>query len=366
MTLEWQDTDPDETAGSEALAILASTSLPLVAASPTTVTLNGALPDGLRLPAPLRVVISHAEDSFAFQLTAVGELPSPEPGQSTLAVAPADRGVWTLAATDFTAGIEPTLGEIAAAAREFGGRAIVEARPGWRERMHARRPLLGLALLTGVFASIVSLELYDRFYRANANASFVSIDLVPVQSPGSGRIIFLADKVRLAAGEPVIGVTQRSGNDVNIESPCACDVFARLVSPGAVVRRGDRVLYLARPEARPFIVANVDRSLLFRFGQGAHVRIAYGDGVIIERDLAPVKLVDAPQTAEETAGAADRDKADTVLDTVNLWLDPGRDLDRRMIGAPVAVTFDLFRNSPIARLMSAAGVWHGIGSAHAS
>ena len=75
MTLEWQETDPDGTAASDALAIIASTSLPLVSASPTAVTLNGALPDGLRLPAPLRVVISHAEDSFAFRLTAIRELP---------------------------------------------------------------------------------------------------------------------------------------------------------------------------------------------------------------------------------------------------------------------------------------------------
>ena len=59
MTLEWQDVDPDETVANEALAIIASTSLPLIAASPAAVTLDGPLPDGaLDFPAPAPAIMA--------------------------------------------------------------------------------------------------------------------------------------------------------------------------------------------------------------------------------------------------------------------------------------------------------------------
>jgi hypothetical protein len=373
MTLQWYDIDIDEPEPAEAQLVIASATFPLVSAAPSIIVCRGELPRGIALPLPVRVIISHAEKTFAFQLTAVQFLPEPQAGLSSLAVEAHDPTVWSVAAADFTAGIEPTLEDITAAARTTGSDPVGVSPRAAAARTVARQPsratlgLIGLALL---FGAVVVTELYGRFYVATANASFVSIDLVPVQSPGSGRIIFLAEKPRLAAGEPLLGINQRSGNDVSLESPCACDVFARLAVPGAVVRRGDRILYLARPDAQPFIVANVDRTLLFRFGSGVHVRLAYSDGVIIDREMAPVRLIDPPASPAEddqTVAPVDAPVIDpNAVETVNLRLDPGRTLDRSMIGAPVAVTFDLFNGSTIARLIAATGLWEPRGGANAS
>jgi hypothetical protein len=372
MTLEWHAMDSDEAGPVEAWIVVGGEELPLLSATHSTVICRGSLARRVRLPVPIRAVISHAEKSFVFPLVATRLLPQSEPDRVGFAVEAQTPLVWAVAAGDLTAGMEPTLETVTSAARsDLPGDEGRRRRFDFRAMLKARVPILGFAALAIVLAIVVAREAYARIYVAGANASVISIDLVPVQSPGNGRIVFLTEKPRLAAGEPLFGLTQRSGSDMSLESPCACDVFARLALPGAVIRRGEPVLYLTRPEATPFVVANVDRDLLFRFGNRARVRLSYGDGVVVERALGRVDLIDttAPTPAEEIATDATIG-ADTPVAkvTVNLRLDPGRDLDRAMIGSPVDVRFDFFDfdSSTIGRLITATGLWQPSGGRNAS
>lgn len=327
-----------------AVLLVEGVSLEILSATPGRVELRAM--DGLP-PTPFvaRALISSAEGAVSIPLSVEAVAPGIRPGDWVADVTAPDPVLWdnALAAAERGSALDPRIA--LALTEQQAGLARAD---GANQR---RRTFAAIAASLVLSAGIIGLQLYRSGYSAAAAISFVSIDFDRLSAPATGRIVFLPGRSHVAAGEPVIGVTQRSGHDISIESPCDCTVVGVSAPVGATVALGDPVVLLAKREAKAFVVAGVNRDLLFKLGRGATVRLTYGDGVVVRRELGPIRLVgqlealiasvSAPPVREEEA----TEPPPTNPDLVYIRLDAGRDLTGRSIATPVAVSFDLFWNS---------------------
>jgi hypothetical protein len=355
MTYQRHASFPDPAVAGDAFLLIGGEALPLLSAGAGDIVAAGGMPQDVALPAPVRIVLSRGPETFAFQLTATRRLEAAGPGRVALAVEPDDAALWPTVADAINASARLQIGVVVAMSATTPAQ---RRHPATARRVRAYGVI---AAAIAVFGIIVGVELYERAFIAKAGISFVSVDLRQLRSPATGRIVFLPAKTSVAAGEPILGVTQRSGRDVSIESPCDCEIVGRPAAAGAPVQFGQPVVFLAARDARPFIVAGVDRDLLFRLVRGATVRLAYVDGLVVEQDLGPIRLMPQPQTdvTEEEEPAADEEaETDPVLaaqddgDLVYIAIEPGRALPFAAVGGEVRVSFDLFRGSAVGRLLS--------------
>lgn len=283
-------------------------------------------------PFTIRLLARRGTEEFAIELDVLS-LASPTPWETEFTVSSRQPQVWTAVLAELRGAAQPSLGALLPATRPrpVAPSGLRRIPPG------IRAAYVGIGAVILVCGWMISSDVYRRVFVATPSSSMVAVDMVTLASPSNGRVVFVNSKTSVAEGEPILGIAQRSGRDVAIESPCDCDVIGRPISIGNLVSGGDTALILAAPGKRPFVSASVDRDTLFRLARGgASVTLAYGDGVVITRPLGKIELADS--LIQDPAAA-----------NVRLRLDPGREVARGSLGAPVKVSFDTFRGTDFIR-----------------
>lgn len=282
-------------------------------------------------PFAMRLLARRGDEEFAIEMDVLS-LTSPTPWETEFTVSTRQPQVWAMVLAELRRAEQPSLAALLPLTRP---RPILP--PGQRRLTSGiRAAYVGIGAVILVCGWMITSDVYARLFVAKPSSSMIAVDMVTLASPSNGRVVFVNSKTSVSEGEPILGVAQRSGRDIAIESPCDCDVIGRPVSIGNLVSGGDTALILAAPGRRPFVSASVDRATLFRLARGASVTLSYGDGVVVTRPLGKIELADSLMQ-------------DPAAPNVRLRLDPGREIARGSLGAPVKVSFDTFRGTDFAR-----------------
>ena len=316
----------------DAIGVMIGSELqPLVSATTNTVRCAVGAAACPVPPFAMQLVSRRGGETFSIELDVLS-LSSPSPWETEFTVAARQPKVWAMVLAELRRGEQPSLDALLPMTRP---RPVPP--PNQRQLTPGiRAAYVGIGGVILVCGWMIATDLYARMFVATPSSSMIAVDMVTLASPSNGRVVFVNSKTSVSEGEPILGVAQRSGRDVAIESPCDCDVIGRPISIGNLVSGGDTALILAAPGKRPFVSASVDRATLFRLARGASVTLAYGDGVVVSRPLGKIELADSLMQ-------------DPAAPNVRLRLDPGREISRGNLGAPVKVSFDTFRGTDFVR-----------------
>ncbi len=214
--------------------------------------------------------------------------------------------------------------------------------PGFMGRMAGlgRRLATATAVMAiiGALGAFLWANVYDELYVVRAQTASVAAKTVNLASPAIGRIGFVNTKSQVALGEPILTVNPPVGNPIVIQSPCDCLQVDQRFSNGDFVKTGDTVLQLMRRDAPVIVSALVPPDQLMSLYSVSKATIVYADGSRV--DNADI-LWRPGQGGDETLP---RDPSTVVLD-------PERSLSSSMVGQPVEVTFDLFTDSTLGRVV---------------
>jgi hypothetical protein len=142
-------------------------------------------------------------------------------------------------------------------------------------------------------------------------------------------------------GEVVASVRDRSGADMTVDSPCACDVGPIRSVAGGYVRRGETLMRLIPPNAGVRIRVSLPRSALATLDL-AHARIGYPDGRVLIVPMIDLKPKVVFEVGNEKGQREEELYADVRLET-------GRgDLPASLDQSPVRVVIDASPLAPLA------------------
>ena len=207
-----------------------------------------------------------------------------------------------------------------------------------------------LATSAAVFAIIGALgtflwsNVYEELYVVRAQTASVAAKVVNLASPAVGRIGFVSEKKEVVLGEPLLTVNPPVGDPIVVQSPCDCLQVDQRFSDGDFVKTGDMVLQLMRKDAPVIVSATVPGEELMSLYSVRNGTIVYADGS---------RVNDAQILWLPGQGAGEENLPREPLTVV---LDPRRHLSSSMVGQPVEVSFDLFADSTLGRIV------HSIGS----
>jgi mannuronan synthase len=192
--------------------------------------------------------------------------------------------------------------------------------------------------IIGALGAFLWANVYDELYVVRAQTASVSAKTVNLASPAIGRIGFVNTSKEVALGEPILTVNPPVGNPIVIQSPCDCLQVDQRFSNGDFVKTGDTVLQLMRRDAPVIVSALVPPDQLMSLYSVSRATIVYADGSRV--DDADILWLPG-QGGDENLP---RDPSTVVLD-------PKRSLSSSMVGQPVEVTFDLFTDSTLGRVV---------------
>ncbi len=132
------------------------------------------------------------------------------------------------------------------------------------------------------------------------------------------------------------------GNPITVESPCDCVQIDQRFANGDFVRTGDPIVRLMRADAPIVVSAMVgDKELMSLYGVKT-ASLVYPDGTAVgAADILWLPGKGGTQT-------------DLPREPLTVLLAPQKALSPDMIGQPVEVRFDLFKESLIGRLLAGA------------
>ncbi|HEV7415262.1 MAG TPA: PilZ domain-containing protein [Tianweitania sediminis] len=213
---------------------------------------------------------------------------------------------------------------------------------GWQSLARGGRRLAsGAAVLTiiGALGAYLWANVYEEVYVVRAQAASVSAKVVNVASPAVGRVGFLNENAQVALGEPLMTVTPTAGDPITVQSPCDCRQVRQEFSGGDFVKTGDTVVKLMRVDAPMVVSALVPPDRLMSLYGLQKASIVYADG----RRVDDAGILWLP--------GQDNARGDLPRSDLTVVLDPRRELSAHMMGQPVEVTFDLFSDSLVGRLV---------------
>lgn len=210
--------------------------------------------------------------------------------------------------------------------------------------------IAGFLLATSICviaAYFLGTSLFDRLFLVRSASAIVSGDLIEIDMPSDGKLVRYSEDTRLQPGALLAVITDTDGEEIEISSPCGCDVVSRVAETESFLRRNAPVAQLVESGTEPYIFASVPFAKLSDLDGNVSVRIEYLDGTIVKQrssDLVSRRLVDP----ENVGGAA------------KLRLPAGRDLSVDKIGQPVRVSFNTFALPSLKSLKESTtviGVW---------
>jgi mannuronan synthase len=137
--------------------------------------------------------------------------------------------------------------------------------------------LTALALLGAGLTWTVSGNAYSRNFVYRAAAAVIEAESLPVGAPASGQVDFLVASRMVKDGEVVASIRDKSGQDVTVDSPCACKVGGMRSVAGGYVSRGETLMRLIPPNAKMSLRVTLPRSALASL-DSATIAITYPDG----------------------------------------------------------------------------------------
>lgn len=191
------------------------------------------------------------------------------------------------------------------------------------------RKALGIVATLAIslaLAAFLASSLYQRLWVFEADSAVVTVDTVPVLAPANGIITNLVTGP-VKSGERILTVLTESGQSTSVVASCDCAAEPTGPAVDTQIKVGAQVLGLRHADAKPHVVAMVDRSHLMALYKAPHVSVDLPQGTVLH-DVVVSKL---PKVSEQSAATSDR---------VAVRIDfGGHDLSAE-IGTPAAVRFD--------------------------
>ncbi|MDS7597960.1 PilZ domain-containing protein [Agrobacterium tumefaciens] len=182
---------------------------------------------------------------------------------------------------------------------------------------------LGLSL---ALAAFLASSLYQRLWVFEADSAVVTVYTTPVLAPANG-IITNVVSGSVKSGERILTVLTESGQSTSVVSSCDCIAESTGAAIDTQVKAGTQVLGLRAADAKPHIVAMVDRSHLMSLYKSPHVSVDLPQGTVLH----DVTVAQLPKVSEQSAATSDR-----VPVKIDLG---GHDLSLA-VGTPAVVRFD--------------------------
>jgi alginate biosynthesis protein Alg44 len=206
----------------------------------------------------------------------------------------------------------------------------------------------GVLAIAAALVFFLWANVYDEVYVVRTESASVSAKTVNVASPAVGRVTFLSAKTQVSLGEPLMTVNPPVGNPITVQSPCDCVQVDQRFANGDFVKTGDPIVRLMRTDAPIVVSALVPADKLMSLYGVKTASLVYADGTKIEN----AGILWLP-------GKGDNQN-DLPREPLTVVVDPKMPLSADMIGQPVEVTFDLFRESIPGRIFN--GISHAITS----
>lgn len=200
-----------------------------------------------------------------------------------------------------------------------------EAVPGAGKLRKAGGIVATLALSLALAAFLTS-SLYQRLWVFEADSAVVTVDTVPVLAPANGIITNLVTGP-VKSGERILTVLTESGQSTSVVASCDCSAEPTGPAVDTQIKVGAQVLGLRHADAKPHVVAMVDRSHLMALYKAPHVSVDLPQGTVLH----DVVVSQLPKVSEQSAATSDR---------VAVRIDLGGHELSAEIGTPAAVRFD--------------------------
>jgi mannuronan synthase len=198
----------------------------------------------------------------------------------------------------------------------------------------------GVLAIGAALLAFLSTNVYDEIYVVRSEGGSVSAKTVNVASPAVGRIGFLNQQPEVALGEPLMTINPPVGNPITVQSPCDCIQVDQKFANGDFVKMGEPITRLMRKDAPIVISALVPAEKLMGLYGTRSATLLYADGTrVSDADILWLPGKGASQT-------------DLPREPLTVVIDPEKSLSPDMIGQPVDVTFDLFKDSLPGRAFS--------------
>lgn len=204
-------------------------------------------------------------------------------------------------------------------------RKSAEAAPGASKVRQAVGIVATLALSLALAAFLAS-SLYQRLWVFEADSAVVTVDTTPVLAPANGIITNIVTGP-VKSGERILTVLTESGQSTSVVASCDCVAESTGPAVDTQVKVGAQVLGLRNADAKPHVVAMVDRSHLMALYNAPHVSVDLPQGTVLH----DVTVSQLPKVSEQSAATSDR-----VAVRIDLG---GHDLSSA-IGTPASVRFD--------------------------
>jgi len=195
----------------------------------------------------------------------------------------------------------------------------------------------GVLAIGAALVAFLSANVYDELYVVRSESASVSAKTVNIASPAVGRISFLNERTQVAFGEPVMTINPAVGNPITVQSPCDCIQVDQRFANGDFVRMGEPIIRLMRNDAPIVISAAVPADKLMSLYGVKTARVVYAGGITVT----DADIMWLPGKGEN--------QTDLPREPLTVVIDPKQKLSSDMIGQPVEVTFDLFRESLLGR-----------------
>lgn len=195
----------------------------------------------------------------------------------------------------------------------------------------------GVLAIGAALVTFLSANVYDELFVVRTDSASVTAKTVNVAAPAVGRIGFLNQKNEVALGEPLMTINPPVGNPITIQSPCDCIQVDQRFANGDFVKMGEPIIRLMRSDAPIVVAALVPNDKMMSLYGVKSANLVYADGT----EIRDADILWLPGKGEN--------QSDLPRDPLTVVIDPRKPLSTEMIGQPVEVTFDLFKESLLGR-----------------
>jgi mannuronan synthase len=182
-----------------------------------------------------------------------------------------------------------------------------------------------LGIISLLLIGFIAMSIYEKLFVVEATSAQVKAEMMTLDTPAGGKIYYTSLKpdAEVKKGEPLLTISSNTGTAITADSPCDCIVKRRLTDNNRMVNKGDPVLELVRPEAKPFVEASLPHSEAVKLGVGQEALLSMpGDDLRLRATITSIE-----------AGAKNTSLSKVILE-------PKETLPVKFINDPVEIRVD--------------------------